>query len=477
MMRANTDRVRIRVVIASGYLSAASIVSAQPHLAQWSNELSGAGLDGFVLSLAVFDDGSGRAIYAGGEFEHASGVLVNRISKWNGIAWCSLDGGVSGNNGGNAPNRGVQAMLGGSNGASTTLYVAGGFAQAGTAGGSIVGWTGAEWLDMGGGVLGSRACFDCPAGVYALAVDPASSAVIVAGTFEYAGLAAHNNIAAWNGQGWRALGSGLQGSPLLPNGNALAYYDAGAGPVLYVGGMFWGAGGVNALGIARWDGTSWSDVGSGVVGGPFVSGFLPGITDFVVFDDGFGPALYAAGNFVEVDGLQTSNIARWDGQAWSSVGGGTNGPLDALAVFDDGSGPALYVGGSFSTAGGVAANNIARWDGISWSNLDTGVIGEVHAMATLEEKGCRKLYVGGLFTEAVGIDAENIAVWAACTCYADCDKSTGNGVLDIFDFLCFQNSFVSADPYACDCDTTTGPLVCDIFDFLCFQNAFASGCP
>ena len=65
------------------------------------------------------------------------------------------------------------------------------------------------------------------------------------------------------------------------------------------------------------------------------------------------------------------------------------------------------------------------------------------------------------------------------SCYADCDPSTGKGVLDIFDFLCFQNSFVNGETYACDCDITTGtnPPVCDIFDFLCFQNAFVSGCP
>ena len=56
-------------------------------------------------------------------------------------------------------------------------------------------------------------------------------------------------------------------------------------------------------------------------------------------------------------------------------------------------------------------------------------------------------------------------------CYADCD---GSGTLDIFDFLCFQNSFVLGEPYACDCDPAP---VCDIFDFLCFQNAFVGGCP
>ncbi|MCH8269664.1 MAG: SBBP repeat-containing protein, partial [Planctomycetes bacterium] len=60
------------------------------------------------------------------------------------------------------------------------------------------------------------------------------------------------------------------------------------------------------------------------------------------------------------------------------------------------------------------------------------------------------------------------------TCYADCDMTTGRGTLDIFDFLCFQNSFVLGEPYACDCDPDP---VCDIFDFLCFQNAFVAGCP
>jgi hypothetical protein len=62
-------------------------------------------------------------------------------------------------------------------------------------------------------------------------------------------------------------------------------------------------------------------------------------------------------------------------------------------------------------------------------------------------------------------------------CYADCDTSTGVGTLDIFDFLCFQNSFVAGQAYACDCDTSTGAATCDIFDFLCFQNAFVAGCP
>lgn len=61
-------------------------------------------------------------------------------------------------------------------------------------------------------------------------------------------------------------------------------------------------------------------------------------------------------------------------------------------------------------------------------------------------------------------------------CYPDCDRSTGIGILDVFDFLCFANRFDARDPYACDCDVSTGPGVCDVFDFLCFGNAFSLSC-
>ena len=55
-------------------------------------------------------------------------------------------------------------------------------------------------------------------------------------------------------------------------------------------------------------------------------------------------------------------------------------------------------------------------------------------------------------------------------CYADCDR---NGVLDTFDFVCFQSAFAAGEPYA-DCDNND---VFDTFDFVCFQNAFVAGCP
>jgi hypothetical protein len=55
-------------------------------------------------------------------------------------------------------------------------------------------------------------------------------------------------------------------------------------------------------------------------------------------------------------------------------------------------------------------------------------------------------------------------------CYADCNA---DGVVNIFDFLCFQGKVTTGDP-AADCN---GDGAINIFDFLCFQGAVTQGCP
>jgi len=54
-------------------------------------------------------------------------------------------------------------------------------------------------------------------------------------------------------------------------------------------------------------------------------------------------------------------------------------------------------------------------------------------------------------------------------CAPDCD---GNGLLDLFDFLCFVNAF-NAQSSVADC---TQDGLFDLFDFLCFVNEFNAGC-
>ncbi len=58
---------------------------------------------------------------------------------------------------------------------------------------------------------------------------------------------------------------------------------------------------------------------------------------------------------------------------------------------------------------------------------------------------------------------------AGVDCYAD---FTGDGVLDLFDFLAYVNAFNAGDDLA-DCD---GDNELTLFDFLCFVNAFNEGC-
>jgi hypothetical protein len=64
---------------------------------------------------------------------------------------------------------------------------------------------------------------------------------------------------------------------------------------------------------------------------------------------------------------------------------------------------------------------------------------------------------------------------APSACYANCDNSTTNPILNVNDFVCFQNKFAAGDSYA-NCDQSTTPPVLNVNDFICFQGQFAAGC-
>ena len=71
-------------------------------------------------------------------------------------------------------------------------------------------------------------------------------------------------------------------------------------------------------------------------------------------------------------------LARWDGTSWSSLGSGINGSVTALQMH----GPDLYAGGAFTTAGGVTAYHVAKWDGTNWSAVGSfDVNNQVAALA------------------------------------------------------------------------------------------------
>src|SRR5205823_3570675 len=88
-----------------------------------------------------------------------------------------------------------------------------------------------------------------------------------------------------------------------------------------------------------------------------------------------GSDVYVGGSFTTAGAVPANNIARWNGSSWSALGSGVSGSsfprVNAIAI----NGSDVYASGEFTTAGGVSANNIARWDGLGglWSALGSGV--------------------------------------------------------------------------------------------------------
>ncbi len=423
---------------------------AQPCEPEWSSLDSGVsgGASPFpwVTALTVFDDGTDLALYASGNFTQAGENPANFIARWNGSSWMALGTGVGGE---------ARALAVYDDGSGPALYVAGYFSQAGgSPAENIARWDGWAWTPLGEGLRGGS--------VRALTVfdDGSGPALYAAGRFTQAGEGAANGIARWDGSRWSPLGEGVSGGSV----RALTVFDDGTGPALYAGGLFTHAGGAIANYVARWDGSAWTPLGSGL---------NDSVGDMVVYDDGTGPSLYVGGSFTHAGPTPASQVARWDGLAWSTLGSGVSGGrVAALDVFDDGSGLSLYIGGNITEAGGEVIGRIARWDGHAWSSLSDGAYGTVNALTVFDDGSGRALYAGGAFVQAGETLANRIARWgciATTPCHADLDA---DGTLTIFDFLAFQNAFDAGDPQA-DFD---GDGSLTIFDFLAFQSEFDAGC-
>jgi hypothetical protein len=77
----------------------------------------------------------------------------------------------------------------------------------------------------------------------------------------------------------------------------------------------------------------------------------------------------AGGYFTTAGGVAANRIARWDGLSWSPLGSGMDDWVNALAVLPNGD---LMTGGRFTTAGGVISAFWAHWTdtGIPWAAED-----------------------------------------------------------------------------------------------------------
>jgi hypothetical protein len=265
-------------------------------------------------------------LIAGGAFTLAGGVPCHYIARWNGSVWQAL---------GTELGWDVYAL---------TVYngdlIAGGAFWDGSSLCLVARWDGTSWQPLGYGIPaeGGR--------VNALAAY--NGGLIAGGSLAIDG-GDNVGIKRWNGTTWTNLGTGVGGT--YPEVCALTVYNGD----LIAGGRFATAGGVTCNSIARWDGSAWSPLGSGLTGG---SGG-PAVYSLTVYKGD----LIAGGRFWDAGGVQCRFIARWDGSTWYPMGSGLESPgpvanpAYALTTYRG----SLMVGGSFMESGPYVAHNIARW--------------------------------------------------------------------------------------------------------------------
>src|SRR4030067_3247760 len=103
----------------------------------------------------------------------------------------------------------------------------------------------------------------------------------------------------------------------------------------------------------------------------------PGLSAYVLSLAIYDNDLIVGGGFYTVGRITANNIARWDGSHWTTLGTGMNDDVSALIVYNG----ELIAGGGFTIAGGVSARRIARWNGNNWSAIDNGMDSGVNALA------------------------------------------------------------------------------------------------
>jgi len=345
---------------------------------------------GAATSLAAHDDGSGPALYAGGEVP-LTGTIGGGVARLTPEGWEEV--GVN-------PDTITTDLLSTSIAGDERLLAA--VARTNPVGdpqvAEVLSWDGEAWSAIASGISGF---------VFALQADgddiaPAGATLYAAGDFQSSFDGEPRAfIAQWDGVRWSGVGGGV-------NDTIAALAHDPQTDLLYAAGAFTSAGAVPALRVASWDGTAWSPLGAG----------LPGpINALAVFDDGSGPALYAGG-IEPFPGDEVNQLVfKWDGSSWSSLPPSILSLGVSTMFVDAGSSPepaGLWVGGSSRSVSNAPA--LARWDGAQWTEpgdrlthfgfncraCDVGAIQRLH--------GARgpALFLGGFFTTAFNADGSAV---------------------------------------------------------------------
>ncbi len=345
-----------------------------------------------AYALATFDSGSGPAVYVGGVFP-VFGNTTN-IVRWNGVSWSVVGAGLTGGF--------VASLHVHDDGTGPALYAGGNFASSGATNLRGIGrWNGSAWTSLSGGLNG---------GVETLTTfdDGTGPALYAGGDFTFVGGVGASKVARWDGVAWSAL-------PPLPTQVqfvvSIAVHTDASGTSLFAGGI-WQQSGFNRGFVARLSGASWTEIT------PF-GGANASVLELLSHDDGTGAALYAAGNFQDANGTAANSIAkRTTSGSWAPLAGGLNQTVVSLVTYDDGTGPALYAAGGFTGSNpGVALGHVGRWTPAGWSKLGSGMVGEscyALCVASLGGAASSDLYAAGNFIFAGGSAAQSFARWTGC---------------------------------------------------------------
>jgi hypothetical protein len=338
---------------------------------EWADAPPLAGINGAVLAAATFDaDGPGphpSRLFAGGEFSIAGGQYCSNLAQFDPEtrAWQTFTSGVTGGQ--------VLALNFDQQG---HCFVGGAFTSAGGTSISYIAlWNGASFESLGSGLNGA---------VNALARLP-DGRLIAAGDFTASGTSPMLHIAQWDGTHWSALRDGLTFADSLTPASVKTLCILSSGELIAAG-NFDTAGGQSARRVARWDGSAWHPLGTGIRGGPNTivscSQALPD-GDFVI-----------GGTFTDAGGIRALNLAKYSTATseWSTYGLGPGNTVSSLMATPGG---ALYVGCLVIDAQGKAHRGMVRSPEGSWTFLPKGFDVPIRCFATLVVPPGEQLIVGG----------------------------------------------------------------------------------
>lgn len=318
-----------------------------------------------MRSVEVFDDGSGPALHVAGSFALNGGAPVNHILKWTGAAWATLGTGVENPLEFRQFINGVYSTTQFNDGTGPAMYVGGNFTVAGGSPANYIAkWNGSTWSALGAGLPG-------PAVALAVHNDGSGNALYAAtavrtGSVDdgsgnpinlFNGDPSDVGVFKWDGATWTRIAS----QEFVVSGMA-SYLGQ-----LYITGTFAVADGTTYNHIARWDGTAWLALGNGLsIASPF-AGAVQGTT-LRVLNNGASIDLYVGGRFTRADATDAGSIAKWNGSEFSALGTGLYGATSAtpivyaVASADDGGGTAIFATGTFTRDGTtIATNGIGRF--------------------------------------------------------------------------------------------------------------------